>query len=706
MALPYPLRVISWLCWLCTPVFSASRQFANSRRAHWIALRNASQKRAEETVKVRQYAHTRLQQYGSTSHRQRFVASSRPYTVVGGSSSSSRSGSVVFTPRVGPRHSTVSDAAAAAALTPTMLPKVAVVSVRPDGPSMSMLSVLYVLDERVSTPIALGMAKHLDNNPADGLLRATVMVHNSAPTGGVVLLKCAFAMLIDVHAAALSRLVCHADGWHARKAMASQQLDMTLKLDTPGFSAHVNFTSEAISSLLPRARVSVCLDLQYFNFIPKRDFDEWAFANELMGVDRIYAPDQLAYRWQVSSQAARGFVVPSHDFPHRYVGDGQRDAYNTTYSMKERSDAACNYLCLHEHWYDDWVGVAWTPDEYLTFENMGVPPPAVRTDLVSNAISGYLHVLAKSAPAWPFCVAELCVVRPFYAPSALLPGESSTWTLPGQGLKVQYSTSSQLAIERYIRRYYSMPKLGSVKKCFVHPDYRLGTPIKLHGFRMVSCPDHLAARQGCLAGHQSHLRRPCFELCGFFGQETCTECVAPPAPGCGAVLSGSMDHMKATSNSIMEAFELAHFRVAPIENTKTGFRDAYWLSNMSRTIGALVAHSNLNAGSSSSGARDSASSSNPLAEAYLAEAERLISLVSKHVPAPAVAGAWYRARRQAVRHGVMEESSSDFSKLPSSSYDVRSMSSGTLPATLDAMRQALQMLEHELSQALWQYGAS
>ena len=285
-------------------------------------------------------------------------------------------------------------------------PKVAVVSVRQMARLLSMLSVLYVLNERVSTPIALGMAKHLDNNPADGLLRATVMVHNSAPTGGVVLLKCAFAMLIDVHAAALSRLVCHADGWHARKAMASQQLDMTLKLDTPGFSAHVNFTSEAISSLLPRARVSVCLDLQYFNFIPKRDFDEWAFANELMGVDRIYAPDQLAYRWQVSSQAARGFVVPSHDFPHRYVGDGQRDAYNTTYSMKERSDAACNYLCLHEHWYDDWVGVAWTPDEYLTFENMGVPPPAVRTDLVSNAISGYLHVLAKSAPAWPFCVAN------------------------------------------------------------------------------------------------------------------------------------------------------------------------------------------------------------------------------------------------------------------------------------------------------------
>ena len=454
-----------------------------------------------------------------------------------------------------------------AAATGRKLSGIAVLSVRPDGPRRTLLSVLLMV--------------HTSNmkaftNPLGATLRA-----------GAQSLQCAWVAKKDAFESSLLRLICHADGWNASAAMQSHRLDMSLRLSKPpALDDEISFTSEAISALLPPARVSVCMDLQYFGWIPKRDFDEWAFAQSLAGIERVYVPDQIAYRAQTATQAALGFAVASHDFPHRYVTPGGRSGpQNATYHMKEKSDGAANYLCLHEHWTDDWVGVAWTPDEYLTLEGLQVPPPTARTSLVAEALDLYARLRVRQ-PQWRFCVTLLCVNRPFYSPTEMLSGESQVWTLPNDGMQAQLSAKGQLGVERYTRRFTWLSKVTSNRKCFAHPDWRLGSKVRLHGFMMFSCPTWL--KETCPAGVDPVLRRPCLELCGYWGNRTCDECVAPPDPGCGSAARGHM----AAEGEIMEGLELAHFRVAPGENKVGGERDTTWLRNLSVALRPLVARYN------------------------------------------------------------------------------------------------------------------
>ena len=101
-----------------------------------------------------------------------------------------------------------------------------------------------------------------------------------------------------------------------------------------------------------------------------RDFNEWATVQQLVGIDRVYVADQLRYRHQVLDQVHRGFAVLTHDYPHRYVHPGQRDAPQppTSYEpMFYSTTSAYNMLCLHEHWYDDWVFVSYSTDEFFIF---------------------------------------------------------------------------------------------------------------------------------------------------------------------------------------------------------------------------------------------------------------------------------------------------------------------------------------------------
>ena len=205
--------------------------------------------------------------------------------------------------------------------------------------------------------------------------------------------------------------------------MHAHRLRMTLEMTTPAFEAALDFTTESIVQLPEPARASVCLDLQYFEFIPARDFDEWAIAQQLSGIERIYVPDQLSYRRQAAAQFASGLALPSHDFAHRYVATGGRASpARSTYHMKVLSDGGSNYLCLHEHWYDEWIGVAWTPDEYLVLNSY--PVPQEPAPLVAQAIRSELaHQLTPGS--WPFCKPELCVIRPFYGPTEIAKGDST-----------------------------------------------------------------------------------------------------------------------------------------------------------------------------------------------------------------------------------------------------------------------------------------
>ena len=176
--------------------------------------------------------------------------------------------------------------------------------------------------------------------------------------------------------------------------------------------------------------------------------------------------------------------------------------------------------------------------------------------------------------------------RPFYSPRAALAGESSVWTLPVEGLKMQLSGGGLLAVERFTTRYESLPQAGSNRKCFVHPDWRLGARIKKHGFQVNSCPVRLRnPAWGCASARHPAMRRPCLDLCGVWGNETCDACIAPPAPGCS--FKSPREHT-AAGGEIMGGVDLAHFRIAPAENRLAGSREARWLRNLSATVRPLV----------------------------------------------------------------------------------------------------------------------
>jgi len=392
-----------------------------------------------------------------------------------------------------------------------------------------------------------------------------------------VKLACGWMGVEPVYNASVFRLVCHSTGWKAIDVMRNHRRRMSLAMMMPSFQAVVDFTSESIAQLPERARCSACLDLQYFDFYPARDFDEWAIAQQLLGLERIYVPDQLLYRRQVATQVARGIALPSHDFVHRYlIADGRVAPDRSTYHMKVLSDGGLNYLCLHEHWYDEWIAVAWTPDEYLVLKSF--PLPHSPTPLVPSAIQLELGRFGRGE--WRFCRPQVCVKRPFYGPSGTTKGESTKWTLPNDGLQVQLSTKDMLATERYTHRYTALPPAGSVLKCFVHSDWRLGQMhIKLHGSVLQACPARLSGP--CKSGwSRDVLRTPCLVLCGHWGNETCSDCTAAPNPGCGH----NDGTAKKAARVVVESFELAHFRIPPPENTRRGFVRSEWLP----ALGAVI----------------------------------------------------------------------------------------------------------------------
>ncbi|KAL1516021.1 hypothetical protein AB1Y20_002634 [Prymnesium parvum] len=482
----------------------------------------------------------------------RVRAESHAFTVVGGAASAHTL--TPLAPGVAPRASSL-----------------AVLSIRPDGAQLSFASLLVVMSAetaRLVTPALLRLADQAPTPPAPPL-SALLLVR-----GGEISAECVWAGHEPMYNATLYRLLCHAAGWHAAHAMRASRLRLELRLATPAFTAAASFASEATVRLPPPAAVSGCLDLQYFEFLPRRDFDEWALAAQLAGVARVYVPDQLAYRGHVATQEARGFAVRTHDLAHRYVTEGGRAApHRPSYAMKMRSDGGSNYICLHEHWYDAWVAVAWTPDEYLVFEAAAVPPAPA--PLVAAAIRAAARAAAPRA--WEYCRPEVCVPRPFYGPAERAAGDVDRWTLPNDGMKAQLGTSAALAMERYTRRYAALPPRGSMLKCFVHPDWRLGIMhVKLHSSHLRACPPRL--RAACKLGGAAAWREVCRGFCGLWRNETCDECVAPPAPGCGAAST------LAPATLITKSFELAHFRIPPPENRLKGYTVTKWLP----AVGAVV----------------------------------------------------------------------------------------------------------------------
>jgi hypothetical protein len=485
-----------------------------------------------------------------------------PYTVVGGAASAT---SLQNKNGVGDAYS------------------VAVLSARPDGPSLDLLSIILVMRQD-SASLALRAREDL-YRPRTRASRTSAL--SMGETGanvevGSVRLPCVWHSNYAVFNATLFRLLCQSDDWIAKDAMRRTRLRMRLLVELPAFRVLAPFDTEALS-MFPERGITGCVDFAYEDGDRPRDFNEWALAQQLVGVDRIYVADQLRYRDQVIDQVRRQFAVFTHDYPHRYVVQGARErvAPPTTYAMFFQSTSAYNWLCLHEHWYDDWVMASFSTDEFITFTG-AVAPPTQREPLVGAAIS---NVWAKfGAPesthrgGWTrrarhsFCTSILCLNRPFYAPNRLFVNESAAWTLPDLGKRLNYGSDRELAIERFTKRYRVMPPRGSVRKCFVHPDWRLGTRLKVHGFEMRGCPK--GGKQGppvvqCVRGWPG-LRSTCLKQCGTWGNETAElHDACPGFSNTGLLLHGA---------------EVAHFRVAPRENQVKGFDAKTWLPGLAGPI--------------------------------------------------------------------------------------------------------------------------
>ena len=408
-------------------------------------------------------------------------------------------------------------------------------------------------------------------------------------------LRCLCHSNHEVFNGTIFRIVCSSEAWHASSAMRSRRRRMRLSFEFPDFSAVFAFTTEALSAF-PQSGIAGCVDFAYSDGDRPRDFNEWAIAQQLVGIDRVYVADQLRYRSQVRDQVDRGFAFLTHDYPHRYVTAGARDGPQppTTYEMFYRTTSAYNLLCLHEHWYDDWILVSYSTDEFITFLG-ATEPPSKPEALMGAAIQRVWEKLGvpedKRRGGWarrprhPLCTSQLCVNRPFYGPSHLVQGEIQAWTLPGNvpgtpthglsvGPRLHYGSATELSIERFSRRFRVLPPKGSVRKCFVHPDWRLGSRLKVHGFKMQSCP--LARTAGAHGGVPAcvrawpGLRALCLELCGTWGNET-----APLNNSCPGFTNDGM---------LIRGVELAHFRVAPDVNQVKGYEETKWLSSLAGPV--------------------------------------------------------------------------------------------------------------------------
>jgi hypothetical protein len=260
---------------------------------------------------------------------------------------------------------------------------------------------------------------------------------------------------------------------------------MHLTLAIPGVPS-IGFMTEATTRLPPKAHVASCVDPAYWAGDRNFDFNVWALAQQQLGVERLYISDQEYYRGQSRDQVQAGFAMPTHDWPHRYLAEATQGARTnqTSYGVYLTCSNAYFALCLHEHWYDEWIFASHSTDEFFTYEPSGSRmEPRSRTthnninNLVPSRLYQSIHdFLGREDDVSP-CTALLCVVRPFYSPPTAvlaLAGEPSNWTHPNTpSMRLKFSIpGGKLAVERFTRRHNRLPPRGSVRKCFVHPGTR------------------------------------------------------------------------------------------------------------------------------------------------------------------------------------------------------------------------------------------
>ena len=441
-------------------------------------------------------------------------------------------------------------------------------SARPEGPRYSVLSLLLVADASVSWPAEIPMCQHMPKPTG-------APPHLSVSIEGGPVLSCAWLTPTCDSAlgskTAMLRIGCGRDDWVALDAIRHGRQRATLSIAVKGHTrrmqATIPFTLEALAGLPPPVSISACVDPAYFegNSNPA-DFAQWALAMELMGFERLYVPRQRYYhkQYMLTARAKRNLVMFGFDVLHRYVADEQFNATRPTTFKELVTSLNINVgACLHEHWYDDWVFLSMSTDEYFSFvhsdPSMLPPAPTRPTPFIQEYLRRYLVQLTKPGrmdwmPVDPLnrpwrCAQAACFPVRWYGAK---PDPNNTARVTYRYEDPQLDASarvhkrvsmiefneSDIAASRLsfeVRTYRTRSQgvthsHGAARKCAYHPDWRTtGPTTRIHGIIPDGCPDRswLARSQTCARADPPGLRSVCWELCAFWGSSNRTDRITP-----------------------------------------------------------------------------------------------------------------------------------------------------------------------------------
>ena len=357
------------------------------------------------------------------------------------------------------------------------------------------------------------------------------------------------------------------------------------------------------------------MDAAYSEGVNSRDLNAWAIAHQLLGFERLYVPGQFYYRRLHDAQVERGLMMYGHDLPHRYVDrTARKPPYRPTeWSVQNAALSSVTSLCLHERWYDQWVFLSGSVDEYFTFfkcnscNTSKLPDvPKHPMPLVQTVIGRYLAMRthpSKKPSELPLdrlgrpkpCVAMGCVPHRIYGdPERINEAWTPAWITNSSSHGASSNRTDRLQIERHSMRFPNKPLQGSIRKCFVHPDWRAMAPqTKIHGFPPDGCPWLFPLRPQCIAASEPSIRLLCTELCGIWGRQRSTS--FPPVRSFTQSSNDTCPNQGTRETDLFDMemrdgkyeLERAHLRGAPrtvaAGGTKTP-RMGLWLQKLSHSV--------------------------------------------------------------------------------------------------------------------------
>ena len=464
-------------------------------------------------------------------------------------------------------------------------------SVRPEGPRHSVLSLLLAASSAV-TKVALHSSCNdaarpaaIDISPcgrrsqwksAEGAAAKDLYAtpHLVLSIEGGPLLPCAWMVPISSYGGtSLLRVACASEQWVAfdaiRRGRMRAALNLTLagsqtsqgkatvvRLSGVSLVASIPFTAEALDALPKPVSISACVDAAYYEGNPnKGDFDQWAIAMQLVGFERLYVPNQPYYyqQYRATALAKPGLVMFGFDVVHRYAsGEELKSDQQTSFREIVEDLNADVAACLHEHWYDDWVFLSASTDEYFSFlhSNPSMLPkhPIKPTPLMGEYMQRYKSMLKVRHPTeemprdvlgrrWPCQSAACYTIRWYsarrgpnatkrayiYEDPALNASQREHKRISVMQLNASNVEASLLSFETRTFRASWAPTHGAARKCAYHPDWRSSGPqMKIHGIVPDGCPSagFLQRSKTCTSASRPALRTLCWELCGKWGNVT------------------------------------------------------------------------------------------------------------------------------------------------------------------------------------------